>query len=60
MGLNKMADETNPIKNMMEKRLNEICGREECLVSDPHLCFMCLGDETNDDYYDDFSSEERL
>ena len=50
-----MTDETtirNPVKNMMEKRLNEICGREECLVSDPHLCFMCLGDEANDDYYD--------
>lgn len=29
--------------------LNKHCGREECLVTDPFLCWGCLGNEDNDD-----------
>jgi hypothetical protein len=32
--------------------LNKICGREECLVTDPFLCWGCFGDELQDDQYD--------
>lgn len=31
--------------------LNKLCGREECGVTDLLLCCDCLGDETNDDLY---------
>ena len=33
--------------------LNKICGREECGIKNPLLCFGCLGDEANDDMYDE-------
>ena len=29
--------------------LNKFCGRTECGVTDPLLCWGCLGDENNDD-----------
>lgn len=35
--------------------LNKLCGREECLVSDPFLCVGCLGNED-----DDFPSDDEL
>jgi hypothetical protein len=34
-----------------EVQLNDFCGRKECLVSNPALCIGCLGDECNDDGY---------
>lgn len=38
--------------------LNKKCGRKECLVSDPWLCLGCLGDESNDDYYEKYGEEK--
>jgi hypothetical protein len=36
--------------------LNKICGREECGITNSLLCFGCLGDEANDDMYDEHPS----
>ena len=45
-------------KRMIERieGLNIICGREECGITNPLLCWGCLGDEANDEMYDDHPS----